>query len=331
LFTHFTWLAALALLAACRQSNPAWMVRVDAADDRAARDAIAGGADAGATSDAASADRPPIADTEPPAADADAGPGAADSVPGPADAGSDPPPPADAAVDAPVDAAAPDLAPDAPPATLTVPVAHWRLDSGGTVARDELGRNDGTLANGAAYTAAAAPVQFANAGAVQLDGADDHVRLGAANLPALMQAKSMSLWYWTATDTRSIQRKCLLVMENLTAQVSVQLGIEYGAVALWTWASASARIAAPQPAALSQWHHVGYTYDGQTHRLYADGALIGTSTFTVSAVATTDVFLGLFHPVDEPKERFGGRIDDVRIYDRALSAGEIAALAAGRP
>jgi hypothetical protein len=53
------------------------------------------------------------------------------------------------------------------------------------------------------------------------------------------------------------------------------------------------------------------------------------ASFTQDAVATTELFLGTYHLTDMPVERWKGRIDDVRIYDRALTATEIAALAAG--
>jgi hypothetical protein len=173
---------------------------------------------------------------------------------------------------------------------------------------------------------------FANPGSVLLDGDDDHVQLGARNLPTVPGAKTLSLWFWTTEDTAATQRKTLLAVENLTAESSVQIGIEFGAMAVWTWASASAFLIAPTDASLGQWHHVAYTFDGQTHVLYADGARVGSNgTLRLKNASTTEVFLGTYHPTLMPIERFGGRIDDVRIYDRALGAAQIAALAAGGP
>jgi Concanavalin A-like lectin/glucanases superfamily len=236
----------------------------------------------------------------------------------------------DLAPDLPPDLAA-DLAPEGPGTTLPTPVAYWRLDSApGNATPDDLGRNGGRLINGATVTAMAAPLTFGNPGAVALAGNGDYVSLGVLGLPGLNSPKSVSVWFFTGEDVSSIQRKNIMTIENLTAGQSIHLGLEYGAVAVWRWTSASASIAAPTRATLQQWHHIGYTFNGQQHVLYLDGASVGSIGFDLNAVATTEVYLGLYHPTDGSSERFSGRIDDVRIYDRALTAAQIAALAAGR-
>ncbi|HVU63951.1 MAG TPA: LamG domain-containing protein [Phycisphaerales bacterium] len=77
------------------------------------------------------------------------------------------------------------------------------------------------------------------------------------------------------------------------------------------------------------WHHVAGTWDGTTMKVYLDGALdgskansatIGTDTRSVylgGRVGSTDVTPGL--------------VDDVRFFNRALTAAEIAALARASP
>jgi hypothetical protein len=72
---------------------------------------------------------------------------------------------------------------------------------------------------------------------------------------------------------------------------------------------------------LNTWTHLAGTYDGATLRLYADGAQVGsqaqTALIPVSTGALTiggDALYGQY---------FAGRIDEVRIYNRALSATEI--------
>ncbi|MCX6031799.1 MAG: hypothetical protein NT169_21170, partial [Chloroflexi bacterium] len=78
--------------------------------------------------------------------------------------------------------------------------------------------------------------------------------------------------------------------------------------------------------ATNTWYHVAGTYDGSVMRLYLDGVEKGTYTFAGTVDAGNGVRLS--HSTNE--EALDGRLDDVRIYDRALSAAEIGDLAAGK-
>jgi hypothetical protein len=100
----------------------------------------------------------------------------------------------------------------------------------------------------------------------------------------------------------------------------------------------SALTAAPADSAVfdGNWHLVAGTYDGAVARLYVDGTLVGSP---VSAPAPLTYALGgsdsfyvdgysveacaLFGNADD----FPGGIDEVRLYDRALSATELGRLA----
>ena len=73
------------------------------------------------------------------------------------------------------------------------------------------------------------------------------------------------------------------------------------------------------------WHHLAATYDGSVLRMYVDGVQVGTLNAPGNIANTTggvleiggDALWGEF---------WSGGIDDVRIYNRALSATEITAL-----
>jgi hypothetical protein len=69
------------------------------------------------------------------------------------------------------------------------------------------------------------------------------------------------------------------------------------------------------------WTHVALTYDGAAMRLYVNGVL-ATSRATVGALQTTTspLWIGGNSPWGE---YFQGLIDDVRVYDRALSQADI--------
>ncbi len=75
------------------------------------------------------------------------------------------------------------------------------------------------------------------------------------------------------------------------------------------------------------WHQVLTTYDGSTKKLYVDGSLIGEMTPLNAVHSTPDTSnfaIGLTATAFD--EYFNGSLDDVRVYDRALSEQEITAL-----
>ena len=75
------------------------------------------------------------------------------------------------------------------------------------------------------------------------------------------------------------------------------------------------------------WHHVTYTYDGTTDRLYLDGAVTSATGVAHQTAATTAVYIGSYNGA---AEILNGTIDDVRIYNAALTDTQVARLAAGR-
>ena len=75
----------------------------------------------------------------------------------------------------------------------------------------------------------------------------------------------------------------------------------------------------------NKWYNVLYTNDGKTARLYINCELKYTVTFPETFTNSEDLFFG---KSDDDLFPFwlNGDLDDIRIYNRALSAGEIAAL-----
>ena len=78
------------------------------------------------------------------------------------------------------------------------------------------------------------------------------------------------------------------------------------------------------------WVHVAGTYDGTTMRLYINGAL-DKSLSGPPSIATNDLNLTIGAQSDGATYFLLGQLDEVRVYNRALSAAEIEALAAVPP
>lgn len=81
------------------------------------------------------------------------------------------------------------------------------------------------------------------------------------------------------------------------------------------------------------WHHMAFSFNdtANTQNLYIDGTLVASANFT-SSITYTGWFpqstIGAHADLGDSSFDYNGLIDDARIYDRALSADEIATLAA---
>ena len=74
------------------------------------------------------------------------------------------------------------------------------------------------------------------------------------------------------------------------------------------------------------WHHVAGTFDGNQLRLYIDGGLANSMDYTGS-IASTTFPVNIGRNSQETDRLYRGAIDEIRIYNRALSEGEIIFLA----
>lgn len=75
-------------------------------------------------------------------------------------------------------------------------------------------------------------------------------------------------------------------------------------------------------ATLNAWNHVAAVLNGQSATLYMNGQLAGTTTLTyLPNLSSVNLAIGA---LDYPGRYFNGMIDEVRIYNRALTADDIA-------
>lgn len=74
----------------------------------------------------------------------------------------------------------------------------------------------------------------------------------------------------------------------------------------------------------NNWHFISIVYNGNTRSIYVDGQYKTSQNIrTPFATRTTDIFRIGMHTSGDGDQQFIGAIDDIRVYNRALSENEI--------
>jgi Concanavalin A-like lectin/glucanases superfamily/Chitobiase/beta-hexosaminidase C-terminal domain len=206
-------------------------------------------------------------------------------------------------------------------------VAYYPFDAN---ANDVAGGFNGTLTNGAAVTA---PGRYGS-GALTLNGTNQYVALGdPAGLKILGQI-TIAAWV-KATNTTGLRNIVNKGHDNSTMPNGENtLRVNAGAYQGGYWAGAAGTVVASGPATgvnsaaadLNVWTHVASVWDGATWRLYRNGVQISSAASAVGAVTVPNVGWAIGARGTGSERFFAGQIDEVRIYNRGLSAGEITAI-----
>ena len=75
---------------------------------------------------------------------------------------------------------------------------------------------------------------------------------------------------------------------------------------------------------MNTWSHVAFVSDGANTTIYVNGVVVKSGALTLNAGNTTGEFIGSSSSNgSSPTSPFNGLLDDVRVYNRALSPAEI--------
>ena len=166
---------------------------------------------------------------------------------------------------------------------------------------------------------------WSNAGrfgkAVFLDGITGTVTVKDA--PGLSLAPGMTVEAWVRPSTRSGDR-VVLSRQRAGTEAYVLYAARSSSAPAGSAVLDGAETDLPGGAALplDTWSHLALTYDGSALRLYVNAALVASTPATGQLpISGGNLEIG---GSSLSGARFGGLIDEVRVYDRALSAAELA-------
>jgi hypothetical protein len=172
------------------------------------------------------------------------------------------------------------------------------------------------------------PVGFANPRSLAFNGTDQLIDLG--NPPALDVSGRVTLAAWIRVSDANGYRNIIAHGFRFDPPQELSLRIHENSYEFTAWNSIDHEATAPMtPGDIGSWHHLAGVYDGQSYRLYRDGSLIDEhpDSFLPTQVDAPWA-IGGRSTTEPPTERYySGSIDEVRIYERALSPDEIRALA----
>ncbi len=203
------------------------------------------------------------------------------------------------------------------------PLAAYSFDEGeGEVAGDLTGEHDGTI-EGPTWTTG----KFG--GALKFDGTDDCVSIPEDAQLQFLEDEEFTLEAWvrptredieaivTQQDDGADEEKeeepwayAMLVGGEEEPKGWLRKGGESGHVGT----------GGTEPLPLNAWSHIAFTDDGARIRFYVDGELVGSQPTIPLTAAEGPVTIGCN---ENYGNYFKGRIDEVRIYDRALDEGEL--------
>lgn len=223
-------------------------------------------------------------------------------------------------------------------------VGHWAFDEASTgvattVQDSTANNNDGTVNGGAMYVAGQI-----GTGALSFDGVDDYVRVIYPHTsvhPLDMAGSQYTMTWWAKTT--AINNSALNVMignddgydyaDGVLAYYNFSGVLEFAqnphdGSPNQTWGTGYNVTSpiAPQYGGLGQWVHLAITYDDATNtrNFYVNGIHYNVTTVTAENAGSnqsTDLYFGRY--TVNNSHYFNGALDDVRIYDEALTGAQI--------
>ena len=196
-------------------------------------------------------------------------------------------------------------------------VAHWKFD-GNT--NDSAGTNNGSLVGGPTFTTGKVSQ------ALSFDGVDDYVEVPyqASIAPQQLtfstwvKANSFANTDWNSAIGNQGRHEWSDGYYGLAVDTS---GLVIALLNIGDGSTNAFYLSSPSALSTGAWHHLAMTYENSTLRLYVNGSEVNNRT--IGRIRTQSNLPLRIGQRGDAGYFFNGQIDDVRIYNRALSAQEV--------
>jgi hypothetical protein len=163
--------------------------------------------------------------------------------------------------------------------------------------------------------------------ALAFDGVDDYVSVGTARSPQIMRDQSLMLWFRPegAASGASDDLQVLFTLRR-SERSGIVLALDHDMPLVYSVFGRRDSTRSTSALKPGEWHHLAYVTSVSSATLYLDGAVTATGDEPGTNRTPIQAFVGSF---DGYRDMFHGAIDELRVYDRTLTAEEVAAIAAG--
>ncbi len=194
-------------------------------------------------------------------------------------------------------------------------LGHWALDeTEGIVAQDSAGRIKAELFGDPVWR----PTDGMVDGALMLDGIDDFVGTWASSD---LSAGRLSVFAWIKGGAPG---QVVVSQSGGVNWLMADASHGYLKTDLKEAGDTARSLVSEVTITDGNWHHVGITWDGMNRFLYVDGVAVASDTQTSLKRSSRGLNFGC-GPDEASGTFWSGLIDDVRIYDVALTPEEIEA------
>jgi hypothetical protein len=161
--------------------------------------------------------------------------------------------------------------------------------------------------------------------AFEFDGNGDYIDCGTSSRYTLNQF-TICAWVYPFSDPDGTLKKGTILSKGHSYSLSIGSS---GLPSIAIWIGGHLVIHTEDNIPANDWSYIVGTYDGSALKLYINGTLSKTyKTNKTPEVNARPVYLG-FENGGIGSDYFDGRLDEVRLYSRALSAAEIYSLFSG--
>jgi len=165
---------------------------------------------------------------------------------------------------------------------------------------------------------------------LSFDGSDDSFAFAGSQDIQLDQTYTACSWFKVNSITSTSSPRGLITWGSASAGRGRGLYItgskvgSFGYQALYNLDSIST-------ISTGVWYHVAATYDGTTLKLYVNGTLDSTRTLNLPSFTYTMTHIGeLYYSQSNTYRHFDGSMDELALFNTALSASDVSSLAASR-
>ena len=188
--------------------------------------------------------------------------------------------------------------------------AWWRAE-GNTL--DSVGSNHGALSNGVTYTAGEVGQAF------NFDGTSGYFIAPDAGLPSGNAPRSVE--FWMRYEAGATGNHPPFIYGGQSGSSSFYVIVVGNRLYIGSYGGGDTP--GSTIATDGNWHHIALTHDGGTARMYVDGQLDAQVVRTYNTLLSGAFYMGA---IGTTGDRFKGQVDELAVYNRALSQAEIVSI-----